>query len=353
MKNKELFKLATAAYVDEPYVLKQKDGDDIKLDGKKRARALNHSIQAFMYRAAQKVGQSKIQAFSGSSDLATITKNVFNVTMQVANYDLLWQDAYRGVELQQGELSWEIATVDSGLTFKEIPEGGKIEYAGIGGEKVTVEVVKYGAGLGLTWETIEGKKLYRFVEQMEDARSKLYNLWADIHYGLLAAAGATNQVAWQGVATDTVLSRDVATLNQGAYELTNATKDSGYGDTANAQLLVYANPKMKARINQALRVTSAEINNGREPGAAGTKSAAGIVDFNIAPRYTYNSSIPHVEKALLVLPKNKIQNAAYMPERILTREEQESLNQLKAVWTAFGATVADTDQVYELAFYTP
>jgi len=350
MDNKKLFQLATAAYRDDPYSIKQKNGEDIILDGKSRAMALNRSIQAFMYRAAQKVGQTKIQAFSGSSDLATLTKNVFNVTMQVANYDLLWQDAFRGVELQQGELAWEIATVDSGLTFKEIPEGGKIEYAGIGGEKVTVEVVKYGAGLGITWETIEGKKLYRFVEQMEDARSKLYNLWANIHYGLLAAAGLLNQVTWQGIVTDTVLSRDVATLNQGAFELTDGTKDKGYGDTANAQLLIYCNPKIKGRINAALRVTSAEINMGREAGASGTKSAAGIVDYNIEPKYTYNSNIPSTEKALLVLPKNKIQNAAYMQERIMTREEQESLNQLKAVWTAFGATVADTDQVFELAF---
>jgi hypothetical protein len=324
------------------------------IKGRDLTHAVHRSIQAFLYQVKKedKASGRQIQAFSGSTDLPQLTKDVFNVTHQVNEFDLNWQRAFKGVPLEQGQLNWEITTVDSGLTFKEIPEGGKLEYKGIGGEKVTVDVLKYGAGLGLTWETIEGRKLYKFIDTMNDARSKLFNLWANVHYGLLAAAslvGAGQQIAWQGVATDTILSRDIATINKGAEDLGEVNKDKGFGDTANMPFLLYARPTLRSRINNALRVTSAEVNTGREPGASGTSSVIGTVTANVEPLYTFNASVL-ANKGLLVLPGNKIQNAAYMQERQLSREEQESLNKLIAVWTAFGATVADTDQVFELSF---
>jgi hypothetical protein len=39
-----------------------------------------------------------------------------------------------------------------------------------------------------------------------------------------------------------------------------------------------------------------------------------------------------------------------MRELGLSKQEIESLNELRTYWTAFGAVVADKDQVYELAF---
>jgi len=39
-----------------------------------------------------------------------------------------------------------------------------------------------------------------------------------------------------------------------------------------------------------------------------------------------------------------------MKDKSLSKEEMESLNELKSYWTAYGAIVGDNDQVYELAF---
>lgn len=321
-----------------------------RLDGKKeislgildQEKALQKSIQAFMHAPAIGTVERPIQAFAGSSDLPALTKDVFNVTMQTPNFDLNWADMFRGINLMKGQLSWEIATVDSGVAFKLIPEGGKVEYADLAGEKVTVAVSKYGAGLGVTWETIEGRKLYQFVQVMEDARAKLYKLWADIHYGLLATAGATNQITWQGAGTDRTIDRDIATINKGCADLGEAVKDSGYGDTANARFVLFTSPKLRGRMTAALAATSAVM--------AGSGAGNGtVVDFNVEPRMSWNSAVP-ANKGLLVLPGNKIQNAVYLREMGLSRMEQESLNELRTYWTAFGAVVADNDQVYELAF---
>jgi hypothetical protein len=347
MNNEKLFNLVCD--ISEGYKTGDKKPSKMVIDGKEKEVSfkqkeivLNKAIQAFIHNHGQKEGETSIQAFSGSSDLPVLTKDVFNVTMETPNYDLAWQKVFRSVQLQKGQLSWEIATVDSGVAFKLIPEGGKVEYKDVAGEKVTVSVDKYGAALAVTWEIIEGRKLYEFVRVMEDARNKLYKLWADVHYGLLATAGTNNQVAWQGVATDRQIDRDIETINKGANDLGSKTKDSGYGDTANARLVMYASPLLRQRLNGALRATHTELAN------SGTGNGV-IVDSNIDPNYTYNSAIP-ANKALLVLPGNKIQNAVYLRELGLSKREIESLNELKTYWTAFGATVSDTDQVFELAF---
>jgi hypothetical protein len=268
-------------------------------------RTLVKAIQAFVH---QDVGAKNphrdvaIQAFNGSSSLPKLTKDVFNVTMQVDEYDLLWQNAYKSVPLKKGQLEWEIADVASSIVFELIPENGKVNFEGITGDKVTAAIKKYGAGLGVTWETIEGRKLYKFVEQMEAMRAALYTLWANIHYGLLATAGATNPITWQGVATDRQIDRDILTLNEGSYQLGLVNKDKGYGDTANARFQLYCDPKLRPRINAALRATSANVTmaGGTTTGVPGV-----IVDYNIDPYYSFNSNIPS-NKALLVLPGYKI-----------------------------------------------
>jgi len=307
------------------------------LSSKDVQKAFVKCIQAFMHAPVKKDGDKKIQAFGSSSDLEVVAKDVFNVTTEVTNYDLLWDEAFRSINLQKGQLSWEIHTAAVGTSFKEIPEGGQITYEGLQSSKETVTVKKYGAGLGITWETIEGRKVYRFIELMEDARSKLYNTWADVHYGLLATAGATNQVAYQSGTT--TLDKDIATINKGYEDISNDNKDSGYGDTANARYVLYTRPTLRSRINRALRATAAEMAN----------SDGQIVDANVDPRYSWNSNIP-ANKALLVLPQKKIQNAVYLKNLVLEKTEQESLNKLKTYWTAFGAAIGDNDQVYELAF---
>lgn len=317
-------------------------GKDVKLDFKAQQKLLRKQVQAFMHMPAVKVNDTKaMQAFAGSSDLPVLTKDVFNVFSFTQDWDLGWQRAYKGIKLGPSDLSWDIATVESGISFKLIPEGGRIAYGDIAGEKVIAEVEKYGAGLGVTWEILNGKKLYRFVQIMEDARAALYDLWANIHYGLIAAASLSDTIAWQGIVTDREIDRDIATLSKGADDCGAANKNKGYGNMANARFLIYAQPTLRSRINQALAATrnSTVISTGKGQ----------VVESNISPIYTYNASVL-ANKGLLVLPGNKIQNAVKISEKSFEREDIESLNKLQTYWTAFGATIADTDQVFELSF---
>lgn len=331
------------------------------LNAIEQERFIKKTAQFFMHNVGQVLGENKtIQAFTGSSDLPALTKSVFNVTNEVPNYDLLWANAFRGVKLRKGELDWEIATVGHGFSFEEIPEGGKVKFKEYTGEKISAKIKKYGLGVGVTWETIEGRKLYQFIEQMDHTRSELYALWANIHYGLLAAAAAADtsakaqaesfaadylRVPWQGIVGDSDLDRDIKTINTAYERLGNILKNRGYGDTANAPIIAYFKPTLKSRILRALRAVN--VDNKTSAGAG--SSAGQSVVYNVTPYFSWNAAIPD-NKGIFLLPGQKIQNAVYLQELGLSKQDIESLNELRTYWTAFGAIVADADQVSEVAF---
>lgn len=320
----------------------------IVLNPTQQRNVLTKAIQFFMHRTGALDGTKIIQAFAGSSELPTLTKDVFNVTQKVPVFDLFWQYAFEGVQLKKGQLSWEISDVEEAMIFELTPEGEKCKFFKVSGSTQTVGIQKYSTGLGITWETVEGKKLYKFIKTLVAVRAKLYELWADIHYGLLAAGCLVNQIAWQGIVSDPIVERDIATLNLGYITIGSATKSKGYGDTANSEMLIYLNPNLKPRINSAMKAVTSEIISGRPAGAA--NSVAGqVVEYNITPYYSWNPAIP-ANKGLMVLPGHKIQNAIYLRELGLSKKDIETLSELWSYWTAFGAIVADTDQCAELAF---
>ena len=326
---------------------KNKNGkvNKIQVNEKQASGVIVKSVQAFIHGIGQIspiIKEAKIQAFQGSSALPVLTKDVFDNTMAVDNYDLLWQNAFKGIKLKKGQLSWEITDTASAIVFREIPEGGKVEFEKISGTSAVVNIKKYGAGIGITWETIEGRKLYKFVEQMEAARAALYTIWGSVHYGALATASTSDQVAWQGTSSDRTIDRDILTINKGCQDNGSGNKDKGYGDMANAQFILYAQPAMRARINAALRCVNTQA-------TSGTGIRGEVIDYNITPYYTFNASVL-ANKALLVLPGRKIQNSVYLRELGLSKREIESLNELRTYWSAFGAVIGDTDQVYELSF---
>ena len=317
--------------------------DKIILNPKQQSEYIKKAVQCFMHEVGQPVKKDvAIQAFSGSSDLPQLTKDVFNVTHQVNSYDLYWQSAFKTVKLLDGQLDWEIATVSAGLVFEKIPEGGKVKLKRLKGEKISPSVEKYGVGLGITWEIIAGRKLYKFINLMEEARAGLYKVWSDVHYGLLAAAGASNPITYQGTTEDGELRRDILTLNKGLNDIGKANKDKGFGNPTEFPYLLYLDPSLEERIEAAYRATTADM-------AAALNRGQIVKRRNVSRYYTYNSNIQSL-KGLLVIPGQKSQNAVKLKELGLSKQEIESLNEVRTYWTAFGAAVGDTDQIYELSF---
>lgn len=318
---------------EESYKMK-----DAELPAKKLQAFIGKQLHESVVSSYTKVDESTaIQAFTGSTDLAKITTNVWNAFQATPDFDMFWQSVFRTVPLRKGQLEWSIGNVTSGTTLKILEEGAKVDYESISGSVVKGSVDLYGSGLSMSWHTIEGRDLAGFYNAMTDFRAKRMVEYADVHYGLLATAGATNQVTYQ--AGTSVLDKDIATINLGYYTIANACKGLGFGDTANARQVMFVSPNLKGRIEQALKATSDTKAN----------SDGSVVYGNITVYYTFNSNIP-ANKALMVLPQNKIQNAVYMQERSFERTDPDNLNMLKSSFTAFGAIVGENDQVAEVAF---
>ena len=321
------------------FSLKTKEGT-YQYPAKKVQAFVGNQIHNFLMAAYSDTGNNKaIQAFTGSTDLAKITTNVWNAFQEAPNFDMLWQEAFRSVPLRKGQLEWSVGTVVSGTTLQILEEGEKVKYAGISGDVIKGAVELFGSGLSMSWKTMEGRDLAGFFNAMTDFRNKRMVEYADIHYSLLATAALNEQITWQG--TGTTLEKDIATLNEGYNTVGENCKDLGFGDTANARMILYVSPRLRQRLNQALRVTSADM------AKSGLGSA--VVDSNIDIRYTYNSAIP-TNKGILVLPGQKVQNSVYMQEKSFERTDPDNLNWLKSSFTAFGAIVGENAQTAELAF---
>lgn len=348
MKNTQFERLFNmVSYLNEGakgnFVMETKKGKH-SFKAKQVQAFVGESIHNMLVSAYSPINESKaVQAFTGSTDLVEITTNVWNAFQETPNFDMFWQEAFRAVPLRKGQLTWTIGNVVSGVALQILEEGEKVNYAKITGTSVTGTVELYGSGLEMSWRTIEGRDLAGFYNAMLDFRNKRMKEYADIHYALLAAASLSNPVAWAGVVTDTTISRDIETINAGYNEIGTNCKDLGFGDTANARMIMYASPLLRNRLNAAFRATAADVVR------SGTAQGTTLIDSNVDIRYSYNSAIP-ANKAVMVLPGNKIQNAIYMQEKSFERQNPDNLNWLKSSFTAFGGTVGEVAQTAELAF---
>jgi len=300
--------MALKAYVNEPTIILEKQ--------KKQIHAVGVSV---------------------SSDFPLITKDSFNVTVQSQNFDMGYEKVFRLVPLGTNQDAWEIYDVANSLTFVRVEEGQRIDVAGHTGSKVTAYVDYYGGALGWTDKMIRYRKVPAMLDLAETFRNRFWTNKANNFYALLAAAGALNVTAYQGVAADGQLQRDIQTINQAAYNLTNRCRNKGYGDTANARLVMYFNPVDKNRILAAFQVTSSALATAGRTGDT--------VNYMIELVPTFNTFIT-AGSPLLVLPGQKLQRAEGMaPTPYGPELDILSLNRVQAVWAIYGGIVADTDQI--------
>ncbi len=301
------------------------------------------ALQAFTYKP-QTLMRKKIQAVGVSTDFPIITKESFNVTIESDNFDMGWEQAFRQVPLGKNQDSWEIYNVANSLTFYQVEEGQRIEVAGLSGSKATGVVDYYGGAIGWTDKMIRFRKVPAMIQMAETFRNKFWVNKANNHYALLAAAAALNVTAYQGVAADGQARRDILTINRSAFNLTNRLKDKGYGDMANAPLIMYANPFDEDRIEGAFRTISNAL--------VGTNNIAQqVTSRRITRIYTYNTNVVS-GSPILVLPGQKIQKADALAPTVYNQEQDIlTLNKVQAVWAIYGAIVADTDQCQQLTLY--
>lgn len=303
------------------------------------------ALQAFLMKPKREVAK-KIQAFRAiqavgvSTDFAKLVSDAFSVTIAEANFDLGYQGAFKTVPLGTGQDTWDIYDVQNGLTFHLVKEGGRIRVDELSGSLITCHVDYYGGAIGWTDQMIRYRKIAAMVDMATIFRNRFWSNKADNHYLLLATAAAGSVTGWRGAVADGQLRRDIQTINRAAFDLCDRCKDKGYGDTAAVQLIMYANPLDKARINAAFAAATQYM--------AAAQGPAVIVQWNIQVVYTFNANIV-AGSPILVLPGNKLQAAEDMPPTtFVAPKDPLTLQEVQSVWSIYGAAVGDTDQCQQL-----
>jgi hypothetical protein len=315
------------------------------LDNDEKASAkCKVGLQAFMHepltqKAKIQALSEKIrtQAFTVSTDLPLLTGESFSLVNAEQNFDLGYEQAFQPIPRVQGKRYWSYITTQNGLTFIKVPEGGKIAVVGLSGDKVFFQTDKYGGAIGWTYEAIEGREIMQLVNLANIFRNRYYENKANIHYTLLQAAAATNAVTAYDAGADGQLRRDIRTINAAILTLTTRLLNKGYGDMANAGVIIYANRALEGRINAAMRASTDNMSNV-------TAGAEMITSRPIKIVYTYNTAIA-ANRPIVLLPGWGFQRMDYMmPTAFTDKQDILSLNIAQAVWGDYGAGVADTDQ---------
>lgn len=306
-----------------------------------REKKLNEVVQAFMLepRIELKKIKEKIQAIgvSVTTDFQQVVNDAFNVTMQSQNYDMGWEPSFKLAPVAKGQDSWDIYDVANTINFIQMEEGQKLDCQGFTGTRTAGQVHYFGAAIGWTDAWMRFRKVAAMVDKAEAFRNQFWTSKANYHYALLAVAAALNITLTQGVAADGQLRQDVRTINQAIYNVTFRCRNKGYGDMANAPVIMYANRHDEERIEAAFRATTATL------GAIANRGEA-ISTRRVSRIYTYNNNVI-AGFPMIVIPENKIQRAEVMGPTIYNQEvDILTLNRVQAMWAIYGAIVADTDQ---------
>ncbi|TGK36173.1 hypothetical protein EHQ12_04255 [Leptospira gomenensis] len=304
-------------------------------------RLAKKKLQAF------KGNKQKLQAFNGGTvkgDLPELfTDNVSIYVDSDAEIDLFYNAIFDQVPTTPGLDYFEIANIHSGIVWKRLVEGERVEIGGITGDAMQVKLNRFGAALGVNDDTIRYRKIWRIVDAAKEFRFAYYQLMGDNHGALLhgaAALGRSNGY-YQAFSTVAGLSETenyIRLFNLGCAKVAEKLKTRPYGNMSNPSLVVLASPKKKSVISKVMNTLIQPIQ--------GSKQA---LDWSINPLYTWNGkAIPDENKVKIILPGRKIQMGieSEMEEYAVT--DPLTLNYALARYSWRGAGIGDTDQILEL-----
>ena len=237
---------------------------------------------------------------------------------------------------------FDILDVEDGLTFAEVELGDHADVYKMSGSKVTVNFAMYGGGLQWHRTLFDDKEYWTLEDNAYAFRNKSGAHIAQVHYDLIDAVGAGQNIAWQapqpaGVPNTNetyTANRDMQTLNLAAQTILLAIEGKGYGVTAsNAQFIVLCPIQLKGRIRRALGVMLQAMS-----------SSEGLADysFTVVPTTMLASSTEYY----VILPKKKLKSGNRMNLAIFDQFSPTSYSDLAVGWTRFGAAIGDTDQIH-------
>jgi hypothetical protein len=236
---------------------------------------------------------------------------------------------------------FDLLDVEDGLSFSEVPVGGKAKVYSMSGTKAHVSFTRLGGGLNWDRTLIDDQQYWTLEDNAIAFRNKAMYAKAAAHYALIEAVGSTYDTAWTApvpaaLATSDrsyVAVRDAETINAATLKIITNLKDSALaGVTPDTGFVVLAPIALKGRIERALAVKS-----------EGYLGAPAQVNFSIRPVYT--TMLTATDKYFVLLPKGKLKGGNRQDLTVFSQFDLLSYSDCAVGWMRFGAAIGDTRQI--------
>lgn len=308
-----------------------------------------HFVGALNHFMAQRENDAQIvQAlnhFALDGDFPANLKTLIEKVHMVPNYDETWRDIFDVRDFTGTNASgFEMMDIESGLTFKQVKPGEKVELYKMSGSKVTIGFDLYGGGIGWQRTWFDDCQYWQMEDTMMEFTNKAYLRRSEIFYSLIDAVSSAQNLAWQtplpsGLpATDPnyVAVRDYRTINKACENILLALKDKGWGITDSTNFVILAPIQLKERLNRAMGVANSGI----------SANFQGI-QYNVTLKYTM--MLTATDKYYVILPKFRNKIGLRMNLQMFGAFDEMAYVDRMVAYMRFGGAIGDEDQFQRCA----
>ena len=285
---------------------------------------------------------ARMEYFTTLNDFPATAKEAIDKYHELAVYDNGYEQIFNIRDYTGSRRDgFAIDTIQSGLTFRRVITGEKLDVFEMSGEREFVFFDYYGGALGWDRKLFENQDWWTLEENAIEFRNEAFRIKAATFYALLEAVAALKaaDIAWQpspdalvAGARSYQAQRDAATMNLAAQTILLATQASGYGISAeNVSFIVLAPIQLRGRIKRALGVNY-DVQN-----------TPTVIDYNFTTVFTTMLAV--TDHYWVILPKRKIVGGDRM--ELTTYADFDILSRTDTVagWMAYAGAVADIAQM--------
>jgi len=300
-------------------------------------------------RQAKEILAAGAQEFATAGDFTAQYRKLMGVSHLKTVYDLGWMELFEMLPTQGLKADgFDVGMVQSALTFQLTEVGEKALVYPMMGQHLTVYFNQYAAGLGWSRSMIERQQFWQLERNAVEFRNKAGTSKARVHYLLIEAVPAANNLAWQApdpaalAVTDPVYTanRDAQTINAACLQLLTLNANKGYSnvgeDGLTATFAISCPVQLLSRMQKAVALMLQAF-------AQSQKSIAW--DVRIIPTTMYAATNVYY----VIIPKNGMVHGDEYDLTIYTDFDILSRSDLAVGWQSFGTAICDTDVIVRCA----
>ena len=327
-----------------------KDWSAVDFNSAKGRAAFFGAVQCFMSapdnddklkKALRTMGSAAaVQHFTLKGDWPDEIRTVIERYRVTPSYDEGWQNIFDVRDYRSTTQSgFKLLDVSTGLTFRKILPGERVEVKKIEGSEALVTFDEYGGALGWHRSWFDDQDFWTIEDTTIEFQNQAMASRAQAYYDLLDAIGAGQNLAWQATvpaalaASDAnyVAIRDFQTINKACETILLDTKAKGYAVSAATQFVLTAPIQLRDRIIRAMGVQNGLL--------AGDKT--GVV-YNVTPQFTMMLS--EADKYYVSLPGRKNKAGIRMDLTLYNAFDELARVDRVAGWMRHGGAIGDVEQ---------